>query len=199
MGTRCRQIFDISNWLTLARLLFAGMLWVAPADLSWLAYLLVLAALSDMLDGRVAKALRKRRLDHGADPKEIERANAIGAWLDPLCDKAFMASTLAAVWYVFQPSIVILILIASREIILVPWILLYGLSPSLRQLFHFDFRADTLGKLTTIGQFAAISCVIFGTDIAYLVALATGLIGIVAILHYLRRSATSTTMKSPIS
>ena len=49
---------NLPNALTLIRVPLAGIVWVAPHDRAWLFAVLAAAAMSDVLDGRVARLLR---------------------------------------------------------------------------------------------------------------------------------------------
>ncbi|HEU4533954.1 MAG TPA: CDP-alcohol phosphatidyltransferase family protein, partial [Polyangiaceae bacterium] len=73
--------------MSLSRIGLGGALWlVEPRPLPLLA-LMGAAALSDLLDGWMA-----RRARGGAPPPP---GGGRGAWLDPLCDKAFVLSFVA--------------------------------------------------------------------------------------------------------
>ncbi len=84
------RALSLPNVLTLARVPLAGLLWVAPGNALYLFTLGVVAAVTDMLDGRVARALRARRLARGQRTGGLGEAQAVGAWLDPLSDKLFV-------------------------------------------------------------------------------------------------------------
>ncbi|MBT8494864.1 MAG: hypothetical protein KJO07_17540, partial [Deltaproteobacteria bacterium] len=126
------------------RLPMAGILWAKLADRWWLALILAAAALSDILDGRVARWIRDRRLARGQDPGVIGESQAVGAWLDPLCDKAFAMSAIAYIVVGWQPPLWMAALIVARELVLLPFAIGYRLLPSVNQRFHFDFRASYL-------------------------------------------------------
>lgn len=181
-------VVTLPNMLTLVRLPLAGLVWVMPASSTWITAMLVLAAVTDMADGRVARALRARRLARGDDPGRVGEAHAVGAWLDPLCDKTFVVSTLAAIAYGFDPGLGVIALIATRELILVPLALTYRLSPALRELFRFDFRAGLLGKAATVCQFAALASILFWSPAIWSTAILAGVVGGAAAAAYLRRA-----------
>lgn len=186
--TKLFDLLELANWLTLVRLPLAAMLWIAPGNATWVCSLLAAAAISDMLDGRLANMLRARRLQHGSDPEVIDRAQAVGAWLDPLCDKTFVVSTLAVVYVGFQTDTWMLIAIAARELILVPTALVYRLSLRLRRIFRFDFRAGVLGKLATVAQFSTILMLILGAPYLTPAVVVTATIGVAAAIMYLRKA-----------
>jgi len=181
------HILTLPNALTLVRVPLAGLIWVAPDSRPWFFAILATAALSDVLDGRVARALRARSLARGADPVQVGEASAIGAWLDPLCDKLFVLSAVAAVAWIFRPSPDVLLLVATREIILVPFVLAYWIARRIRHRLRLDFRAGLLGKTTTVAQFAAISSIALWPAWTRALAGTAALIGLAASLDYLWR------------
>jgi cardiolipin synthase (CMP-forming) len=180
-------VFTLPNALTLVRVPLAGLVWVAPDSKPWFFAVLATAALSDVLDGRVARAIRSRRLARGEDPRRVGEASAVGAWLDPMCDKLFVLSVVAAVAWVYRPPARICMLVATREIILVPFVLAYWLAPRRRLNLRFDFRAGLLGKATTVAQFAAVvSIAAWAASTAALATLAA-IVGLAASIDYLWR------------
>jgi phosphatidylglycerophosphate synthase len=173
------QIFSLPNALTLVRLPLAGLLWIRPDDATWLIALAAIAAATDVADGRVARALRRR-----LDPERAAADQAVGAWLDPVCDKAFATSMLVAVAVGFDVSLGLLALALAREILFAPLMAIYHLSSALRETLHLDFSADRLGKLTTAVQFAVIFAVLLVPAAAWPLAIAAAVLGTLAVVHY---------------
>jgi phosphatidylglycerophosphate synthase len=94
---KTEPIFSLPNLLTLSRLPMAALVWLV-APWAWaLGLLMATAALSDMLDGWFARRMRARRKAHGLPTRGLGEKGGRGAWLDPLCDKAFVISVVAAV------------------------------------------------------------------------------------------------------
>lgn len=182
------RVFTLPNALTLLRLPLAAVIWAAPGERVWLLAVLAAAAATDVLDGRIARRIRARRAARGEDPRRLGEAHAIGSWLDPLCDKLFVLSVVAAVAYAFAPPLYLLALIATREIVLIPFVLAYALVPSARRLLRVDFRAGTAGKATTVIQFAAVVAIVFWPDAAITLSAAAAAAGLVASVLYLRRA-----------
>lgn len=182
------QIWTLPNALTLVRLPLAGLVWTAPESQAWLLAIIASAALSDVLDGRVARAIRSRRLARGDDAQRIGEAHAIGAWLDPLCDKLFVVSAAAAVTWAYGPPVGEVLLIATREIILVPFAVVYALRPRIRRRVRFDFRAGMLGKATTVFQIAGITAIVMWPAASMALAVAAAAIGLAASVDYLWRA-----------
>ena len=181
-------VFELANWMTLVRLPLGAALWIRPRDMVWIFVVLSLAALSDMLDGRVAIALRTRRVERGDDLEVVGRSHAVGAWLDPLCDKTLVLSALLVVYVTSHPPVWMLFAIASRELLLIPCAIAYRASSTLRRTFRFDFRAGALGKLATVAQFGAIVGFLVETSQLIPIVIATGILGAAAALLYLRKA-----------
>jgi CDP-diacylglycerol---glycerol-3-phosphate 3-phosphatidyltransferase len=214
---RAREPFlSVANLLSLSRLplgaLFAwtlseplGHLWWPPLAV------MALAGITDMLDGWVArrrfarqaagaapipgKLSAGRSLDaaQGASPgpsaaPRIGTPTGTGAWLDPVCDKVFVAAVLGAIWLHFRPPLGWLALILGREIVQLPLSLAYLAAPSLRHWLRYDFRASLPGKAATVMQFAAIAALMFRHPAAQVLALAAFVTGMIAISDYLRRA-----------
>lgn len=144
-------LFSAANLLSLSRVVMAGVLWMlGPWPAAWLA-LLGLAALTDMLDGYVARRTRRlhRLPQHGAAVEEM------GAWLDPVCDKIFVVSLLARLWWLGSLDAQALVLLTAREWLLAPLLLLAWSVPAVQRI-RIPYRARPLGKATTVAQFAAV-------------------------------------------
>jgi cardiolipin synthase (CMP-forming) len=211
MGTRgSGAFFSMANLLSLSRIplgaLFA-LIWSTPrvargASLT----ILALAALSDVLDGMFAR--RAARRDPGAERSArpsfhptvhptvpaVPRApgptapSGIGAWLDPICDKIFVATVLGAIWARLHPSWLILALILGREVAQAPLALVYVLVPAIRHRLRYDFRASPLGKAATVSQFAALTGLVLGMAATRGLAWVSFGLGMVALGDYLLRA-----------
>jgi cardiolipin synthase len=182
--TRPEPILSLPNLLTLSRLPMAAAVWLV-APWPWaLGLLMVIAALSDMLDGWFARRMRARRKARGLPTRGLGEKGGRGAWLDPLCDKTFVVSVIAAVWWFYQPAWWLLLLIGARELILVPLVLAWKLLPHK----PLDVRAGFAGKLATVAQFIALWAIILGSEQAIAPAIAAGAIGVIAVIDYARRA-----------
>jgi cardiolipin synthase len=164
--------------LTLVRIPMAALVWLAPGSPAYVLSLMALAGVTDMLDGWLA-----RRYKHHAGTPDLRDA---GAWLDPLCDKVFIVSALAAVVWTARPPLWTLPLIASREILQVPMLGYLRMKGVLRR---YDFRASAVGKLATVAQFAAVAAILLRHPSALPLAWAAGLVGVAAAVYYFRRAA----------
>jgi phosphatidylglycerophosphate synthase len=174
--------FSLANVLSLARVPLGVAFWLTlSADRRaygiWLPFtVLGAAALTDVLDGYFA------RRAHADGP------TGVGSWLDPICDKIFVACVLGAIYVVQRPPLSLLALIMSRELIQLPMSLVYRLSPVLRHWVHYDFRASVLGKAATVLQFVAVAALLLRWESARLLAWLTLVVGLAAIADYVRRA-----------
>ena len=186
-GRMREKIFTTPNVLTLSRLPMAGAVWLAPQQPGLVIPLMIAAAVTDLLDGRFARMIRQSRVRRGQDPGQLAGARGIGAWLDPLCDKIFVVSLLAAIYVANRPELYIVLLVGAREAFLVPLVAAYRLSPTLRERSDFDLRAGWPGKLATVAQFAAVGSIVLEPRLTIYFAIASGVLGLLATYAYTRR------------
>jgi cardiolipin synthase len=149
---------------------------------------MVLAGVTDVLDGWLARRLRRRQ------GREGERD--IGAWLDPLTDKVFVVSTLAAVAWALRPPLWILPLVAARELAQVPLFFFLRLRGLERR---YDFRASFVGKLATVLQFAVVAALLLRHPSRDALAAAAGAAGLAAAAYYGLRAVRTASKESPQS
>lgn len=218
IAMRAREPFlSLANMLSLSRLPLGGLFaWTVSGPLGrwWWPPLAVvaLAGLTDLLDGWFARrsfartaaraaqgrgevasgrSLDPARATSSGPPAAMRTgtpAGTTGAWLDPVCDKVFVAAVLGAIWFHLRPPLGWLALILGREIVQVPLSLVYLAVPSLRRWLRYDFRAAFPGKAATVLQFAAIAALMFQHPSAQVLALAAFVAGMIAIGDYLRRA-----------
>jgi len=175
---------SLPNLLTLSRLPMAGLVWLRPLDPAYVLGLMALAGLSDVLDGWLERKRRERLgLPQGGE--------SIGAWLDPVCDKVFILSVLVAITAAHALPWWIIPLIALREILQTLIVAATRLLPAVRQRLRPRFKANVLGKLTTIIQFVTIGAILLNRPGAVPLAFATALLGLVAVAVYVRRAKTA--------
>ena len=163
--------------LTLSRLPIAAGLVLAYGETLWAVILVVLAAVSDAADGRVARWAR-RRGSKGPD---------IGGWLDPVVDKIFVLVVLATIWW-HTGDIAVIALIAARELAMVPLVVVYlvaGRRPR-------RVQAEAVGKAATIAQFVACAVAIAVPIYALPVAIAAAVLGGAAVIDYINRDLRTT-------
>jgi cardiolipin synthase len=173
------RLLTLPNALSLVRLPLGGLFWVTLAQGPERAELslgvLAAAAVSDVLDGWVAR----RR---GTSPA------GMGSWLDPICDKLFVGSVLAALYVERGAPLSLLALIVTRELLQLPMALVYRTSTTLRRWLRYDFRASLLGKGATVVQFAAVSAVLLDAAVAWRLATLAFILGLLALADYVRRA-----------
>jgi cardiolipin synthase len=187
-GVRQPSFFSAANLLSLARLPLAlvfafvlGAPWGGPVAALGV---LGLAGLTDALDGIFARRAEARRTG-SVDP--VAPAGT-GSWLDPICDKVFVAGVLGAIWYRTQPSLGLLALIVARELAQLPLSLVYAVVPALRRWLRYDFRASLLGKAATVSQFIAIAALLFDSRLTRAAAGLTFALGLLALGDYVLRA-----------
>ena len=151
---------------------------------------LALAAVSDMLDGWLARrkpqgliwepwkgsqplprwfaASKARRL-----PTRLGR----GEWLDPVCDKFFIIAVMTGLYLSQHPSLMKLLPILTREAAILVLFLIHRLVPSLRTI-RYDYRAHALGKAATAAQFLAAAALLFAHPAAWYLAALCAVLGL---------------------
>jgi cardiolipin synthase (CMP-forming) len=172
----------LAHALTLSRLVLAGLFWTVVDRPWWALGVLALSGLTDVVDGQVARLASRGRARAGLPPPA-----PLGEWLDPLCDKTFVVSVLLALRSGPGLPLPLLLLIATREIILIPLAALYRFTPWLRARMRYRFRAGALGKAATVAQFLAVTLVLFRDARAPVAAIAASAIGAAAALAYIVR------------
>jgi cardiolipin synthase len=171
-------MLTLADWFSLVRIpLGAAFLLVAEQRILALG-VLVLAGISDVLDGWAAR----RREGHA-----IDRPHR-GDWLDPFCDKVFVAAMLAGIYVAHRPPPALLLLVVTRELLQVLAMLIYRIVPALRRGLRYNYRAHPLGKATTVTQFATALALIFEHPIAQPLAVASAVLGLITVALYLNRA-----------
>lgn len=176
-----RRLLSAPNLLSLARLPLGALFWLviddSPAHFVGPFALLAAAGVTDVLDGYLA---RRSGLPSG-----------IGSWLDPICDKLFVGSVLAAVAVHRQAPWTLLALVVGRELVQLPLTLTYRLVPPLHHWLHYDFSASPLGKAATVAQFLAVAALLLDLRVKWPIAWLAFAIGMAALADYLRRAIRS--------
>lgn len=139
------RIWTVPNQITLLRLGFLPffLILIFYEEYRWALLILVLSALSDGIDGLLARKLNQR--------------SALGAYLDPIADKLLLSSSFvilamekAVPWWL---TIIVLSRDALILIVAVVILLISGYRP---------FPPSLLGKLTTMLSIALVFLVILG-------------------------------------
>ena len=154
------------NLMSLVRVPLAVVVFLVRGNALAVLALMAVAGITDALDGILARRA-------GADPR-------IGAWLDPVCDKIFVLGTIAGVWLEHQPPWQLLVLTATRELLVVPaGVAMFIASRGIGS--RVEYRARPSGKATTVAQFVVLGALLFDLDgVALPAAIAAALLGLTA-------------------
>jgi len=136
---------------------------------------LALAAVSDVLDGWLARRSQKQLTWVGW-----------GEWLDPVCDKFFIIAVMAGLYLSQHPPLITLLPIVTREIAILILFLIHRLVPSLRRI-RYDYKAHFLGKAATAAQFLACAALLVAHPSARYLAALCALLGVLCAGVYARR------------
>jgi len=138
-----RRIFTVPNQITLLRLGFLPIFLtlIAYQRYRWALLVLVVAGLSDAIDGLLARKLNQR--------------SSLGAYLDPIADKLLLSSSFVILAYKTRIAWWTAIIVLSRDILMltvaVVIILISGYRP---------FPPSILGKLTTFFEIILVFSVV---------------------------------------
>lgn len=128
---------SIPNIITFGRLLAVpgAVYLILVGELGWAFWVVVGAGVSDALDGAIARMFRA--------------LTPLGAYLDPLADKALLVSVYIALGHVGELPLWLVILVVSRDIMIVGGVmLLYTLKEAL------VMQPMTISKINTAFQIA---------------------------------------------
>jgi phosphatidylglycerophosphate synthase len=165
----------IAHALTLSRIPLGMALAYVYGDVGWTIAIIAVAALTDTLDGNVARALQRKGY---TEP-------AIGGWLDPLMDKVFIVIVLSVIW-MHTRDFTLIFLIGARELFVLPLAAYYLAKHHPVREMH----ADVYGKVATVAQFVAVAIVIGYPPWAIPAAIVTAVIGTITGAHYVVREMT---------
>jgi cardiolipin synthase len=138
-----RRIFTVPNQITLLRLGFLPIFLtlIAYQRYRWALLVLVVAGLSDAIDGLLARKLNQR--------------SSLGAYLDPIADKLLLSSSFVILAYKTRIAWWTTIIVISRDILMltvaIVIILISGYRP---------FPPSVLGKLTTFFEIVLVFSVV---------------------------------------
>ncbi|OYY93195.1 MAG: hypothetical protein B7Y41_12790 [Hydrogenophilales bacterium 28-61-23] len=137
------DVYTLPNLLTLSRLLLAPVVaWRLLAhDVEGAFWLFVLAAITDLLDGNLARWLNQR--------------SVLGAWLDPIADKTMLLTTLSMLALTGLLPMWLLYLVLVRDAVI-----LAGAEGYRRLTGRLDVRPTLSGKLATFMEFVLVSLVL---------------------------------------
>jgi cardiolipin synthase len=138
-----RRIFTVPNQITFLRLGFLPFYLIAVlyAHYDWALALLVIAALSDGLDGTLARMLNQK--------------SAVGAYVDPIADKLLLSSSFFVLALRGKVRWWLAILVLSRDVLLLTTAVVILLVMGYR-----SFPPSIFGKATTLVQILFVFCVL---------------------------------------
>lgn len=165
-----RHILQTPSLISLTRLAFAAVFpWAADAPGPAL-LVLALAAVSDVLDGWVARR-------HGL-------VTATGAVVDGITDKVFALTVVITLLSQGRAPWYSLALLGTREIGELPLVVWLAASRSARHARTVNAKANALGKAATVMQFVTVGGLLWGGPHFGLLVGATAVIGAVAAVSY---------------
>jgi cardiolipin synthase (CMP-forming) len=137
-----RQLSYLPNMLTMLRLCMLPFLVIALLDgrFGVALLLLVLAGISDGLDGLLARLLHQRTL--------------LGQYLDPIADKLMLSTLFVVLTRVGMVPLRVTVLVFGRDLIILVVTTLLFVTGTLR-----DFRPSLLGKANTVIQILTVTVV----------------------------------------
>jgi cardiolipin synthase (CMP-forming) len=137
------QFWTAPNQITLLRLIFIPFVIISvfDGDWFWALGLLIAAALSDALDGLLARTLHQQTL--------------LGQYLDPIADKLLLSSLFLVLSFVRKVPWKYTVLVFSRDVCLVATSIVLYATVGFR-----DFRPSIYGKINTACQIAAVFFVV---------------------------------------
>lgn len=136
-------MFTLPNLLTAARLLLAPVVaWrLLEHDVEGAFWLFVIAAITDLLDGNLARWLNQR--------------SVLGAWLDPIADKVMLLTTLTMLALTGLLPLWLLLVVVVRDLII-----LAGAEGYRRLTGKLDVQPTLSGKIATFMEFVLVSWVL---------------------------------------
>jgi cardiolipin synthase (CMP-forming) len=169
------RIWTVPNQITLLRLGFLPffLILISYERYKWALLVLVVAGLSDGIDGVLARKLNQR--------------SSLGAYLDPIADKLLLSSSFIILAFKKQIAWWLTIIVFSRDILIlvvaVVILLISGYRP---------FPPSIYGKATTAVQIILVFAVVFSaayptvhlSKVIHLLVYAVTLFSVVSALHY---------------
>lgn len=134
-----RQFWTAPNQITLLRLIFIPFVIISVFDAHWrwALGLLIAAALSDALDGLLARTLHQQTL--------------LGLYLDPIADKLLLSSLFLVLSFVKKIPWRYTVAVFSRDVCIVATAVVLYAAVGFR-----DFRPSIFGKINTACQIATV-------------------------------------------
>ncbi len=174
---RARDLLLVPGLLSLARLPLAALFPLVLGQPAVAFAVLVLAAVTDVLDGWYART-------HG-------QTTATGAVVDAITDKAFVLAVVVALVVSRHMTLLESLLLGTREVGELPLVVRLALSHDARKA-STERKANVPGKLATVLQFVAVTAVLFrAPQYESLLWLAAGGGAVAAVSYWLREGRTA--------
>lgn len=135
-----RVILTLPNILTMARIVLVPfVVWrLAVMDMVGAFWLFAAAALTDLLDGNLARLLNQR--------------SVLGAWLDPIADKLMLLSTLFMLAWDEVLPMYLAVVVGARDLVI-----LAGAAAYRRLTGGLDVHPTISGKIATFVEFVLVA------------------------------------------
>jgi phosphatidylglycerophosphate synthase len=171
-------VVSVADCLSLARIPLGLVFLFVAGQRPWAMAVLLAAAITDVLDGWLARRCGPRR------PGESHR----GDWLDPLCDKLFAAAVVVGLLLTRPPPLALVFLFLARELLQLVAVTVMRMVPALHRVSRdYDFRAHPVGKAATVAQFATAAALVLGHPAAWTLAVICAVLGVVSVTIYIHR------------
>ena len=167
---RFRDVFMAPGLLSLARVPLAIAFPFVVEETPWALAVLALAGVTDVLDGFCAR--------------RFGQVTPTGAALDPVTDKLFVLTVAVTLVVSGHFSLSAVLLLSTREILELPLVVWFALSPRARSARAEKPSANVFGKLATLLQFAAVFSALLAWSITNLWIGATAVVGVFAAMSY---------------
>lgn len=131
--------------------------------------ILILAAVTDILDGRVARAYK--------------RSSSLGEFLDPLADKIFYGTAVITLFFKQHIAWIFLPLFLLREIVIIGAIFWRNKKGKRKTVY----KAMPWGKRTTVIQWCVLLTLVFTPAFAGIGSILAGIAGYKAVIEYKER------------
>jgi len=169
------RIWTVPNQITILRLGFLPLFIVSISyeHYRWALLILVLAGLSDGIDGLLARSLNQR--------------SSLGAYLDPIADKLLLSSSFVILAFKHEIPLWLMIFVLSRDVIMIMVaaviLLMFGYRP---------FPPSIFGKAATFFQIVMVFSVVLAAAypyarlglIKYALTYAVATLTVVSAFHY---------------
>lgn len=139
------RIWTVPNQITFLRLGFLPffLIFISYEKYKWALLILVIAGLSDGIDGLIARTFNQR--------------SSLGAYLDPIADKLLLSSSFIVLAFKKHFAWWLTILVLSRDLLILTVAVVIILASGYR-----PFPPSIYGKLTTFSQIVLVFAVVLG-------------------------------------